>query len=179
MNSLYGLGGWFNNVLGILEYFRDSALFSNSARMQLEDASILEVIQRGLRGYLSTSNVGNDAANDWKQFFAAYYNPNSSDGERRRFWGAAEQKGVDQAQALSGARGVEFTSNDQEVADYAFVNFGNIYRFAVANNQPILLGLYYLWYADPRNDRELVYYFANAFEGGQCLLSERGLRLQC
>lgn len=174
LDAMYSLGGWFNNVLGILEYFRDSPTFKDSDRMKFEDAHILTVIQDGLRGALGRLNPGEmlqGAAAKWSDFFTAQQG-GQPDSDLIPRWGAAEQAGVDEAGLAATGRGLTFNGVQQRVYT-GFVLTGNLYRWAATNHVPLFLDprqcatsscAQGLWYPDPRADRYTVQYLAFAQE---------------
>ena len=172
LDAMYSLGGWFNNVLGILEYFRDSPSFHDSVRMMFEDAHVLIVIQDGLRGALGRLNPGETlgrAATLWQDFFAGQQS-GADDSTLLPRWGRAEQAGVDEAGQEAIARGLTYSRSQQSVYD-TFVTFGNLYRTAATNRWPLFvnpLGLNQsqspVWIPDPRADRNTVRNLAFATE---------------
>jgi RHS repeat-associated protein len=169
-DALYSLGGWFNNVLGILEYFRSSPTFQNSARMMFEDAHVLTVIQQGLSAALGRagSAVGGAAA-AWQDFFTKQQ-AGAADSDLLPRWGTAEQQGVDEAGALADSRGPTYT-NQQQAVYTAFVQMGDTYRFAAIHQlylyyiPPVCLGCPAVrWMPDPRQDRAKVRNYAQETE---------------
>ncbi len=146
-------GQYFNNILGIIEYFQGDAIFSTSAWASVSDAGVLLAIQDGQRQVLGDAAIGNygdflksggegNPADAWEAFFKTV-TPN---GAELALWGDAEQLGVDYGTFLA-----EPLALNAELAEQiqigTFVTFGNLYRGVVStgivnNMEPIQADCY-------------------------------------
>ena len=179
LQDSYHLGGWFNNVAGILDYFNDSSVFHNSEKMSYADAGVLYVIQEGLASSVSVQSAVVDAEQStpvrlWKDFFRALF-ARAPDAVLTGFWGVAEQAGVDYGTAAAGP--IPYLYHEQALTD-AFVWIGNVYRSGATHEQAILPhpfcvgeGPIVLPYCgvnfsvpDPRTDRQFVHDWAMRVE---------------
>jgi hypothetical protein len=121
--------GWFNNVVGVLEAFKEVGAGASGSWISIVDAHILVGIQDGLqlaRG--EAAMFGGEGADLWKLFFVEFINPNRTVSKLREYWGKAEQKQTDIGVLQAAARGVLPTAEEQ-----FFLGIGNAYRTAVAN----------------------------------------------
>jgi RHS repeat-associated protein len=181
INSMHGLDGWFNNILGIIEYFAASPIFHNSEWAKHTDGTVLWVIQEGLAITFGL-RPGNDensggyaaswAAVRWGAFFMTYfdavrsgtYGSTGTETRLKNLWGIAEQTGVNYALALADHLGP--ASAAESNLRQNFVRAGNDYRTAVTNGRSAtIVGAA----SDPRRDREFVRKAAQAVEYSETL----------
>jgi hypothetical protein len=153
MSKLFN--GWFNNIIGILDYFRGSHFFANDARVKAADGYVLWAIAEGYRGYL-----GYGPGDLWTQFMTAEKRGNISESVLREYWGKAEQHGVDFSTYVSQG----YPQTDDQAAMYdLFVYFGNQYRWNVAHNDSAPIFGFFVG-SDPRRDRGRVLEAAKLLE---------------
>lgn len=133
---------WFDNVLGILRYFENDRIFSNSQWAKLSDAGVLIAIQDGWRIWSDKSPLsdysivrGNNPAIAWRKFFELFAVRGSSSAEVYSAWGDAEQKGVDYGITIAAS----FKHEVSLQADY-FIWWGNVYRHIVKEGIPMSSG---------------------------------------
>jgi hypothetical protein len=138
--AAYTNGQYFENIVGIIEYFKGDRVFSNSAWAQLSDAGVLLAIQDGQRlldgnspmgdysGFMAAGNAS--PASAWKSFLNSVEDkaPNLS------LWGTAEQLGVDYGTFLANPLLVDGT--EESVYAATFVSWGNVYRGVVISGAP-------------------------------------------
>lgn len=154
---------WYDNIIGILEYFAGDRVFSNSEWAKWSDAGVLQAIQDGFRLYQNTDPIGDyasfdsRAAEEWKEFFVLFLR---SDQDalpifpRFKEWGEAEQAGVDYGLAI--ARSYEESANVREqIRIDTFVSWGNRYRSIVRSQVPIP------YITTPTNSRSFVRNFSS------------------
>lgn len=168
---------WFYNIIGILAYFRDDVVWSNSVWASVSDAAVLRVIQDGWRVANGASSIGveNDATNAWKKFFVGEAN-GEDDHILLRLWGEAEQAGVDYGIDLAEPY---ISSIMEEAYIDSFVAFGNVYRWMIVGDvgyvnwddytNPIIAPMQFAldkalsgltsWALDPRNPSSAVFVY--------------------
>lgn len=149
-------GGWFNNIVGIIQYFQHSHYFANDQRMKAADGYVLWEIAEGYRGFL-----GLGSGNEWTRFMNLQFaNPSAPLPALRNLWATAEQDTVVVSTAFSEAK----PETDDQAALYdLFVTFGDVYRANVKQNDPAKFLGFYIG-ADPRKDQGTVRYAAQAVE---------------
>ena len=162
---------WFDNVVGILEYFRDDSVLGKSGWASLSDAGVLLAIQDGYRTYKGGSGIGSargftsgenaawqKASELWNEFYFDYYHSLKPRDDMRTFskWGLAEQAGVDFGIQLADAHAVA-TDNLEQARIDTFVYFGNIYRGIISSGSKLTQ-----WEPidTPWNSHVFVYYFS-------------------
>ena len=121
---------WFHNINGILEFFRDDPVFSDSAWASYSDAAVLAAIQDGWRSHISLDPIGTGGT-EWEIFFNKRI-AGAGDAELLQQWGVAEQSGVNYGVALAEpfADGEDLRESLQIET---FVGFGNFYRTLVSS----------------------------------------------
>jgi RHS repeat-associated protein len=139
--ATYTNGRYFDNILGIIEYFQGDSVFSNSAWAKLSDAGVLLAIQDGQRLVEGNSPMGNyagfmaagnaDPATAWGSFFRTV---GSTQGANLALWGTAEQLGVDYGTFLANPLLIEGTK--ESIYAETFVAWGNVYRGVVISGAP-------------------------------------------
>ncbi|MGH2542890.1 MAG: RHS repeat-associated core domain-containing protein, partial [Ardenticatenaceae bacterium] len=132
---------WFNNILGILGFFRDEGLAGPGSWLSVVDASILLGVQEGYSlhlGFTSTSTHPGGAL--WKVFFdalnnkGAYLGISVRDEQLKQLWGPAEQASTDY-----GVRLALLARKPLSSAERSFLNISDIYRRSVG--EPYLGGM--------------------------------------
>lgn len=139
--------GWFNNIAGILDYFKGSSYFKNDQRLRAADGYVLWDIALGIRSFRGAIPL-----TKWGKFLAKEKEGGTSLGALKTLWGTAELDGVEFSTELT--RGLPETA-DQAGLYASFKVFGDTYRRDVITGK---LG------RDPRHDRTLVYVLANVWE---------------
>ena len=147
-------GGWFNNIVGIIQYFQGSHYFANDARMKAADGYVLWAIAEGYRGFL-----GFGPGNVWTPFMKQA-NAGAPMSKLRTLWATAEQEVVDFSTDVS----QQYAETEDQQAMYdVFVYFGNEYRTNVKENDPARILGFFVG-SDPRKDQGTVRYAASAVE---------------
>lgn len=154
-------GNYFDNVIGIIEYFQDDSTFNNSDWAKYSDAGVLLAIQDGWRikqGQKAIGNYDDFTSNNPGQenpaeAWAAFFRSVGPEGENLTLWGKAEQAGVDYglyiAQPFFASAG-QF----EQAKITVFVAWGNQYRSLVSANN-IWPGI-----THPSNSGSFVYWFS-------------------
>lgn len=140
--SRYTSGQYFDNIVGIIEYFQGDSVFSDSAWAELSDAGVLLAIQDGQRlidglspmgdyAEFTTATSSSNPASAWQAFLRTV---GSVGGANLALWGTAEQLGVDYGTFLANPLLIDGT----EESTYAqtFVAWGNVYRSVVSSGAP-------------------------------------------
>lgn len=128
--------GWFNNINGILEFFRDDAVFSTSDWASYSDAGVLAAIQDGWRLHQQTTPIGTGGA-EWHLFFDMEAS-GESDSNLLQQWGIAEQAGVNYGLDLASNFAENAGLREQMRIDM-FVGFGNAYRSFVSDGSMFVI----------------------------------------
>jgi RHS repeat-associated protein len=142
-------GQWLNAFDGIVTYFKESKVLSNSSRVKAADADVLWVIGRGLRadvggntfkvkpwtpvplGYVLTHGVprgAQTAVDDWASFFLGLGTPGIKDSQLKKLWGRAEFAGVHFAE--HDTRNMPIGKFQYSVYQ-GFIKIGDVYRLAL------------------------------------------------
>lgn len=152
---------WFQNILGILDYFGGDRQFSSlDGWASLADAGVLVVIQDGWRQFNGDSAIENSpgalqASSAWREFFSLRAIRGDNDPGVASQWGLAEQAGVNYGTTIAEPlkAGVD-TLTDIKID--TFVGFGNVYRWAISEHADLAISLRVF---DPRTEqsRSFVY----------------------
>ncbi|MCI0551182.1 MAG: RHS repeat-associated core domain-containing protein, partial [Anaerolineae bacterium] len=144
-----GMEGWFNNIIGVLEFFRDTPVLGEDLNgwASTSDAALLWGIQDGFRQVFRSEgwNAGTTGGKLWANFFRE-----TDESKLGQLWGKAEQAvtkfGIAYADKTVGRpRGFE------GVVINTFIGIGDQYRALLAksgNTSP----LYTMGIVDPRDD---------------------------
>ena len=119
-------GGWFNNIIGIMQAFIDSGEGESGSWISWADAGILESIQNGWSQYKFDMEGLGDGANEWATFFAEYKTGNNNTVELTELWGTAEKAGT--SYGVSQANLHDKANSQEEL----FLEIGNSYRNTLA-----------------------------------------------
>ncbi|MBI3244141.1 MAG: RHS repeat-associated core domain-containing protein [Chloroflexi bacterium] len=126
----------FKNIIGIIAYFRDDPVFTNSDWAKLSDAGVLFVIMDGYNRFTgngSSCSVGGKMCGDssglWRDFFLAESNDQADAYEK---WGRAEQSGVNYGTTIAQSLRDQAGMREQIQID-TFVGFGNAYRSLIGS----------------------------------------------
>jgi hypothetical protein len=140
--------GWFNNILGILDFLETSPHFFNDARMQAADGWVLWTLAVGYRGW--KQGVGPETK--WTRFMTAE-KKGKADSVLRQLWADAESEAV-HGVATPLSEGQPETHDQDGLYDF-FVWGGDRYRQNVKENDANKI-LGFVAGSDPRRDRESV-----------------------
>lgn len=138
--------GWFQNILGILDYFAGDPQFSAvDGWASLSDAGVLAVIQDGWRQFTGRSAINNrtgmlQATDAWEKFFHLQAERGDKDPAVHSQWGLAEQAGVNFGTAIAEPLKTGVDSLTAIKID-TFVYFGNIYRSIISQNADLAMNM--------------------------------------
>jgi RHS repeat-associated protein len=97
-------GNCFNNIAGVIDFFRAEGLGTSGSWVSMVDAGILQGMSLGFGTFLNSEGRGpamqnvNWGAAKWSEFFTYRSSPNPTDlSEQRRLWGEAEQASTNYA----------------------------------------------------------------------------------
>ena len=116
----------FDNIVGIIQLFRDNANFNNlTGWASHADSHVLRVIQDGFRASIGTAlaDTSTSAVGMWKDYFdqVGTKGPSALDNpEVWQAWGRAEQQGVNEG--VSYANSVKLRSSGDRSAQGAYIN---------------------------------------------------------
>jgi len=91
-----GCKNCYNNILGVLDFFKAEGLGQSGTWISMVDAGILQGISHGYGLFIGAMQKSmNWGASKWATFFNARFVQNVSRSTQRKLWGAAEQAATD------------------------------------------------------------------------------------
>ena len=148
---------WFQNILGILDYFGGDSQFSSlDGWASLADAGVLVVIQDGWRQFNGWSTIDSrpealQASSAWREFFRLQALLGDKNPGVHSQWGLAEQAGVNFGTAI--AEPLKAGADPlTEIKIDTFVGFGNFYRSIISQNAELVIALNVSIF-DPRTEQ--------------------------
>ena len=137
-------GQYFDNIIGIIEYFQSDPVFWNSEWARLSDAGVLLAIQDGHRVSIEDMPMGDyvafmrstgkeSPAVSWSRFLKTVHRETAD----LSLWGKAEQLGVDFGTFVAAPVLKDPDAIETVYAEY-FKGWGDIYRIVVSSGVPNL-----------------------------------------
>lgn len=129
----YNAEDWFNNIDGVLRFFREEGLGKSGTWVSYVDAAILQGIQHGMAEAEGLRTNGtNPGGPAWADFFRAAKRAGSRPSAReaadlRSRWGEAEQNSTDRGFQVAKRHGLSPTAKE----NFVFREVGNFYRAAL------------------------------------------------